>query len=113
MKASLAASEIHGGRLIVSCSPGHPAVCRCCNLCPKNKELRERLARRLKFAFTSPSSNLAGAALHQSINTCFHIIKLFYWINTSLYLFGGLDRRHFSGRRFKNNWITAGAIMVM
>jgi hypothetical protein len=50
-----AANETYGGRLIASCSRGHSAVCRCCNPCPKNRGLRERLARRRQFASHSPS----------------------------------------------------------
>ncbi len=51
------------GRLIASCSRGHPAVCRCCNLGPKNKGWRERPARRRKFASHSPFVFRAARAL--------------------------------------------------
>jgi hypothetical protein len=52
----------YSGRLIASCYRGLPIVCRCCNLCPKNKGRRERPARRRKFASHSPFAYRAARA---------------------------------------------------
>jgi hypothetical protein len=64
----IVANETYCGRWPAPCCPGHLAICRCCNLCPKNKEPRELKARPRKFASHFP---VAGLKLRGLLPTWF------------------------------------------
>jgi hypothetical protein len=51
----MSSNETYYARWLAACCPDHPAICCCCNLCPKNRGLQERSVRRQKFASHSPT----------------------------------------------------------
>src|SRR5258708_25504522 len=51
----MSSNETYYARWLAACCPDHPAICRCCNPCPKNRGLQERSVRRQKFASHSPT----------------------------------------------------------
>ena len=55
-------NETYCGRYLVACCRGHPIVCRCCNLCPKSRGRKERLARLQGPAFHFPFTFSPGSA---------------------------------------------------
>jgi hypothetical protein len=60
-------NKTYCGQYFVPCFPGHPLVCRCYSLGPKNRGLRERLTRPRTFASHSPFELKQASFRHEAL----------------------------------------------